>query len=474
MAANIESGPSDNAGPGIEENLPSTEAPSPNSESRLLQLPAELLQQILSELSVLDLTRVSRICRSLAEHTSNNLLWADLLNAHLPFKIHDPGPYASFRSLYAAYYPCWFIPRNKVWFADTEHTGNLILARYDNRRGVIEAYRVVAERRNHAFQIWEWNPDVIIQSFNPKVSLWLDDPVLFLKNTPSAEGPPRTPQYLSGETRMPMALEYHYIFNSFSLCSNKLPNREMAVDQKWPPPNIPSDQRVHRDMDEELSERDEPPRHVEDISEIAFRIRRWAHFRVGMPSFTAGDGETLTTFATLDPTLYTPTREKPYQGIWVGDYSAHGCEFLLFLQRDTADVSTASEEAENTEWIPHGRLEAIKLTGDPNVPRGEISFAAEDIGQGGFVRVANDSLFRNARVVRSDGHVAGLGFRDGKPEYSVHSGSTIADTYRYLVTFSAYSRIYRLCGPLLGIHGPCFIFPTCGYRRASSDLVMFS
>lgn len=191
------------------------------------------------------------------------------------------------------------------------------------------------------------------------------------------------------------------------------------MDQKWPPPNIPSDERVHRDMDEDLSERDEPPRHIEDVSEIAFRIRRWAHFRLGMPFFTAGNGETLTTFATLDPSLYTPTREKPYQGIWVGDYSAHGCEFLLFLQRDTTNASTASAETENTEWIPHGRLEAIKLTGDPNVPRGEMSFAAEDIGQGGFVRVANDSLFRNARVVRSDGHVAGLGFRDGKPEYSV-------------------------------------------------------
>lgn len=405
----------------VQGNLPpsSTDTPPHNSESRLLQLPIELLHQILSELSTVDLTRITSTCRSLAEHASNDLLWADLLNSYLPFKINDPGPFASFRSLYAAYYPCWFIPRNKVWFADTEHTGNLILARYDNRRGVIEAYRVVAERRSHDFQLWEWNPDVVIQSFNPRVRLWLDDPILFLKNIPSAEGPPRTPQFLSGETRMPMALEYHYVFNSFTLCSNKLPmGRGMLPDQQWPPPNIPSEQRVHRDVDTPWSEWDEPPRHLDDVSEYAFRIRRWAHFRLGMPFFTAGNGETLTTFSTLDPSLYTPTKEKPYQGIWVGDYSAHGCEFLLFLQRDGSDASTTpvgeTQDDSNTEWVPHGSLEAIKLTGDPNVPRGEISFVAEDIGKGGFVRIANESLFPNARIVRSKGHVAGLGFRDGE------------------------------------------------------------
>lgn len=65
-----------------------------------------------------------------------------------------------------------------------------------------------------------------------------------------------------------------------------------------------------------------------------------------------------------------------------------------------------------------GSLEAIKLTGDPNVPRGEISFVSHDIGPGGFVRVANEVLFPGARVVRSQGHVAGLGFRDGESWHS--------------------------------------------------------
>jgi hypothetical protein len=122
--------------------------------------------------------------------------------------------------------------------------------------------------------------------------------------------------------------------------------------------------------------------------------------------------------------LYTPTKEKPYQGIWVGDYSAHGCEFLLFLQRDRDDeASSPSDEPETgpDEIVQKGSLEAIKLTGDPNVPRGQISFIAPDIGPGGVVRVAEEALFRGCRIVRSRGHVAGLGFRDGKLSINILS-----------------------------------------------------
>ncbi|KAF7117897.1 hypothetical protein CNMCM5793_007228 [Aspergillus hiratsukae] len=414
----------------MDERPPKTFAANSSEDSPLVQLPAELLHQILSYLSATDLAQVSATCRSLAEHAANDLLWADLLNAYLlPFKLQSPTPFGSFRELYAAYHPCWFIPQHKIWFSDTEHTGNLILARYDPRRGVIEAYRVIAERRSRHFQVWESNPDVMVQPFDPKVSLWLDDPVLLLKKNHG-----RLPRYLHSETRMPMAIETQHVFNAFSLCSSESP--AVDPDKQWPPPTIPSEHRVYRDM-----EWDQHPRRLANMSEHAFRIRRWAHFRLGMPMFTAGRSETLSTYATLDPRLYTPTREKPYQGIWVGDYSAHGCEFLLFLQRDTPDPlcengvdveqspdhpeslgalagenqdgESSSDEPElGDEIIQKGSLEAIKLTGDPNVPRGQISFAAPDIGPGGIVRVAEEALFRGSRIVRSKGHVAGLGFRD--------------------------------------------------------------
>ena len=157
-------------------------------------------------------------------------------------------------------------------------------------------------------------------------------------------------------------------------------------------------------------------------------------------------GEDVMTFGTLPPECYVPTKEKPYQGIWVGDYAGHGCEFLVVLQK----------EVETTRWVPPmeqrmlgpvsslsvdadggangsaeaeaesqngeledpmgctGRLEAVKLTGDPNVPRGEYSWIAEDIGHKGLIRVADEQMFKGARVVKSWGHIAARGFRDDK------------------------------------------------------------
>jgi hypothetical protein len=64
--------------------------------------------------------------------------------------------------------------------------------------------------------------------------------------------------------------------------------------------------------------------------------------------------------------------------------------------------------------VPSGRLEAIKLTGDPNIPRGEYTFIAPDIGHGGFMRIADEEVFRGSRIVRSAGHIAARGFRAGK------------------------------------------------------------
>lgn len=398
-----------------------------NSESLLLRLPAELLQHVLSYLSALELAAASATCRTLTQHALNDLLWANLVNSYLPVKINNSGPFDSFRRLYIAHHPCWFIPQQKIWFSNAEHTGGLILARYDNRRGVIEGYRVVAERRVRHLDFWEWNPEVIIQPFNPKVSLWLDDPVLLLKSSPFNS--PGGPRHLSGEFRMPMALESQNVFNSFSLCHKEIPQDfTRNLHKQWPPRTIPSDRRVFcAEYEEPLAPWDERPRQMNQVSESAFRIRRWAHFGMGTPILTVGSSETLSTYGTLDPNLYTPTKEKPYQGIWVGDYSAHGCEFLLLLQRDyrtrsaspattsTTSQSSDSDQSESdSQGIVHsGSLEAIKLTGDPNIPRGEISWIAEDIGRDGLIRIADEAPYQGARVVHSTGHTANLGFRNG-------------------------------------------------------------
>jgi hypothetical protein len=120
-------------------------------------------------------------------------------------------------------------------------------------------------------------------------------------------------------------------------------------------------------------------------------------------------GDDISTYATLDPELYTPTPEKPYQGIWVGDYSGHGCEFL-WIHHDDGSLPVLGY----APAIPRERLLAVKLTGDANVPRGEFSWVVEDLGNGGLVRVEKEPPFEGVRVVKSEGHVADTGFLNGE------------------------------------------------------------
>ena len=142
-------------------------------------------------------------------------------------------------------------------------------------------------------------------------------------------------------------------------------------------------------------------------------------------------GEEIATYATLGPDLYTPTPSKPFRGIWVGDYGAHGCEFLLLYQPDDEpddppfdpdsiirlDGETDEEYAarQRDAVVYRGRLEAIKLTGDANVPRGEVSFVVDELGVGGTeVHVEHPRVRFSARAIESRGHIARTGYANGE------------------------------------------------------------
>lgn len=430
--------------------------------SLLESLPAEVITQILDFLppvSLADLLRTSRLLRS---HAQNDLLWMRFVRENVPRSTQLPSylPASSWKDLYASHHPYWFLTRRKIWFSDAPHTGGLVIARYDHRRGCIEAYRLLAKHGLHTFQMWDYNPAVLIHTFDPKVNLMFDDPVVRL----SFEHNDR--KRLQREVAMQTG-QTPGICSLISLCQpipRLLQDPSMAL---WPPATVPSVQRVRNASANKFRTDSHRPKTLADASDRTFRIRRFMQWsNLMQPIGSVRMGEEVLTFSTLLEETYMPTNSKPWQGIWVGDYSAHGCEFLLLVQREnTICSSTPSrrsstssglpsgiaitshhmernnieedtnegvaltlstdhtqssrdgdmmDEGLNLERPPSGSLEAIKLTGDINIPRGECTWFAKDIGNEGLIRVADEYLFKGARIVKSMGHVAAQGFKNDR------------------------------------------------------------
>ncbi|KAL8904516.1 MAG: hypothetical protein Q9207_003206 [Kuettlingeria erythrocarpa] len=368
--------------------------------SPLTLLPAEIIYEILTFLEPLSLSSLTRTCKLLRAHALTDSLWARFVRENVP---HQPNleyhPAQSWRDLFISLHPYWFLTKNKFWFSDKAHTGgtmtgNVVVMRYDPRRQCIEGLRMVAKHGAHSFESWDWKPEVIIHTFNPRVELWADDPVVRIDPGCYAQQ-----KFVNGEFLMQTG-RASGVRSMFSLCHGLPPHLQSNEMSLWPPSILPVRERVPNESRHVLRGEGQRPNSLAEVSESIFRIR-----------------EDVVTFSTLPEEYYTATKEKPWQGIWVGDYSGHGIEFLLIIQR-AVDHSRGPPRSALKSPLQHhydespnrgidlpveqgedgscaGRLEAIKLTGDPNVPRGEYTWVAEDIGPDGLLRVADERIFKD-------------------------------------------------------------------------------
>lgn len=440
--------------------------------SPLTVLPAEIVYEILTFLEPASLTSLTGTCKLLRAHALTDSLWARFVRENVP---HQPNleyhPAESWRDLYTSLHPYWFLTKNKFWFSDKAHsggtmTGNLVVIRYDPRRQCIEGLRMVAKQGAHSFESWDWKPEVIIHTFNPRVELWADDPIVRIDPGCYAQQNSVNGEFLMQTGRA------SGVKSMFSLCHGIPPHLQSNEMTLWPPPIIPVRERVRNESRHLFRGEGHRPNSLAEVSESTFRIRKWVEFGGHGSPLGLHIGEDVVTFSTLPEEYYTATKEKPWQGIWVGDYSGHGIEFLLLIQRAVDHSLGPPRSAVNTPLQHHydespnrciglpveegedgscaGRLEAIKLTGDPNVPRGEYTWVAEDIGPDGLLRVADERIFKGARVVRSLGHSAARSFRNGTVSAVTFERPHPLMLYRQVHPFSAHHDQQEYFGPVLG------------------------
>ena len=385
----------------------------------LITFPPEILSTIISYVEPCGLANLSRTCQQLYRETADDRIWLRKIQQFLPD--FNPLPDASklnFRALYGAFHPYWFLPQHRLWFCDSHPEGALVLIRFDYRTEYIEAYRFLTSRRDITIEPWDDDFDVHMASFDPRPHLQAYNPEFHLLSQMQRHLDPKmreTKNRITGDRELPVRgrdVTMHAALTLARALPSEAQGRNTAT---WPTQDFPARDRVRNESPTGF-QGGHRPQSLDEASDQVFRRRTWYGGKLGGLA-----ANTVETYSTIDPLVYTPTPAKPWRGIWVGDYSAHGCEFILVHQPDKGASATAIPNPSilsksRGQW-PNpwdGSMVAIKLTGDGNVPRGQTTWRTDKIGPSGTIRVATAQPFQDAHLVRGEGHVASYGFKNGK------------------------------------------------------------
>ncbi|EFX02084.1 f-box domain containing protein [Grosmannia clavigera kw1407] len=410
-----------------------------------MPLPSEIVAMILKLLTPVDLAALSCVCRALHLHAMSDRLWRILVQKNVPgMEVTSPGPFGSFRELYIAHFPYWFIPQKKVWIGGDYIVGTILIARYEPEKARIEGYQLLS--RPWISTPEPGNAGAFSNLYDPtNLELFVEQPKIMLD---ANDRPPRR----GSLSNIPMAVQgWSDPAGNAGLLRRKLIfATPMTVEDELgfsgspcmaPPFNIPAPHRVLCEQQlidglrrENTSMYNDSDDDEDDYGlEVSCRPFRRAHLSkqaFHIPQYHRFINN-VDTYATIESVYYTPTADKPFQGIFIADYGGHGYELVLIHQPDdhvkSIDEDTVVDrqldgetEAEYKERrnarIYRGSLEAIKLTGDINVPRGEITFVANDLSatdnSGTDIGIAEAVVPAGVRRICCKGQIADHGYKN--------------------------------------------------------------
>lgn len=433
------------------------------SNDQKLRLPDRIVTRIISYLNPESLARVAAVSHRFREFAYSEELWKTLVNSYLPNPIESCKPAPSFRRLFIAFHPYWFIPKFRFWLSDEQPHGQLVIAQFNTTLLCIEAWAITANRENSEDRPWSLDPEVIIRESDIRVHI--DEHHLVFRFGVKDEdwnGDEEHQGFRHARATTiceeSTAAARSQLELSLGHAKTEVP---ISVDPgMWPTPDMFASTSIPRPAAGTSMPSTYRPSSNPTRCTPIFCLRDKIPYDSGQssagtyPSSTESERcivDRTVTYGTMSPDIYTPNIEKPWQGIWCGDYFHHGVEFLLILQPESSDKPTLTESMHATQHSSleqsgfqseeiaaptnhqHKSLLAVKLTGDSNVPRWEYSFVVPDLLESGLIRIADEEEFRGAHVVRSAMHVATKGFGHSERSHSITSDEVLTcSTDRYL------------------------------------------
>ncbi len=332
--------------------------------STLSDLPTEVFCTILQYLPPKSWAVLTLTAKCFDLQLADDYLWRSLC----PSTLSSPAPYGNWRTAYALLFARygWLLG---LWHGDTQWLGDLSQCTYNEMSGNIDCYRLEPLAIFRSPVTYSYDQNTLWRDFRVGLRTW---------SLPTFSLGPYADQE---QTRVSVHRVRAFDMDLLREGSDPQYVRERTdLEGLWPSLLMPSkDHTGHKRYGFGLKE---------DYSHDLFVLRRPIFDTVSLvlPGQMSHHLEYMSRIPS--PPIPGPGPED-CTGLWIGDYSSHGPE-ILYLYYPTPTS-----------------LHAVKITGDPNVPRGQFSWIVDNLATH---RICQEDEWPGARAVLGRGQISPHGY----------------------------------------------------------------